>query len=354
MYSNDLIFRNKEKCKELFFINILNLNVMTTMKKLSILIIIFTALSCSNDNSSKEEETTATVKDIYVGGYEKKSNAGKLIATIWKNGFATSLTDGTKNAVVNDITVSGNDVYAVGFEEDLNGTRMVKFWKNSLPVNLVSAPGSFANAVAVNGKDVYILGSAYENNEYVQKMWKNGSVITLQGDRRSIAANNDNVYTVGVQEERARFWTNETGSNLANGPSYSGAYDIEIKGNDVYIAGVEVINKISVAKLWKNGIGSNLSDGKFTTVATDISITGNDVYVLGYENNLGSNSKLWKNGEVIWSKDNFETNDLKAVGQDYFLLSNAGQIAQIIENGVAQNLSSAFQSRANALFITTN
>ena len=353
MYSNDLIFRNKEKCKELFFINILNLNVMKKMKKLSILIIIFAVLSCSNDNSSNEEETKATVKDIYVCGYEKKSDAGRFIATIWKNGVATSLTDGTNNAVANDVALSGNDIYVVGFQEDANGVQTARLWKNGLQASLASTPSSLANKVVVNGKDVYILGRAIENNSYVQKMWKNGIVSTLQGDRRSIAVTNNNVYTVGLQDDRAKLWTNEVGSNLTDGASFSGAYDIEIKGNDVFVAGVEVINKISVAKLWKNGIASNLSDGKFTTVATDISVTGNDVYVMGYENNLGTNSKVWKNGEVIWS-ENFSASNLKAVGQDFYLLNNTGHTAKIVKNGVPENLSSALSSSANALFITTN
>ena len=326
---------------------------MKTMKKLSILIIIFCTLSCSKDDSSKDEESNAAVKDIYVCGYEKKSTTGRFIATVWKNGIATSLTDGTNNAVANDVAVSGNDVYVVGFQEDANGVQTARLWKNGVQASLVTTPGSLANKVVLNGDDVYILGRAIENNSYVQKIWKNGVVSKLQGDRRSIAVNNNNVYTVGIQDERARVWTNETGSSLTTGDSYSAAHDIEVRGNDVYIAGVEVVNKISVAKLWKNGIASTLSDGKFTTVAINISITGNDVYILGYENNLVTSYKVWKNGEVIW-KDDFSSNDLKAVGQDFYLLNNTGQSAKIVKNGVPENLSSALNSSANALFITTN
>lgn len=325
---------------------------MKTMKKLSILIIIFCTISCSNDNSSKDEESKAAIKDIYVCGYEKKSNTGRFIATVWKNGVATSLTDGTNNAVANDVAVSGNDIYVVGFQEDANGVQTARLWKNGTQASLASTPGSLANKVVVNGDDVYILGRAIENNSYVQKIWKNGILSTLQGDRRSIVVNNNNVYTVGIQDDRARFWTNEAGSNLTNGDSYSAAHDIEVKGNDVYIVGVEVVNKISVAKLWKNGIASNLSDGKFTNVAINISVVGNDVYVLGYENNLVTSYKVWKNGEVIW-KENFSSNDLKAVGQDFYLLNNTGQTAKIVKNGVLENLSSALSSSANALFITT-
>ena len=72
-------------------------------------ITVFCVLSCSSDNSSNEE-TKATVKDIYVCGYEKKTNEGKFIATVWKNGVVTSLTDGTKNADANDIFVAGKNI----------------------------------------------------------------------------------------------------------------------------------------------------------------------------------------------------------------------------------------------------
>lgn len=326
---------------------------MKTIKKLSILLFVFSIISCSNDDSSKNEER-ANVKDIYVCGYEKKSNTGKFIATIWKNGVATSLTDGTNNAVANDVAVSaGNDIYVVGFQEDANGVQTARLWKNGLQTSLSSTPGSLANKVVVNGDDVYVLGRAIENNSYVQKLWKNGIASTLQGDRRSVAVNNNIVYTVGLQDDRARLWTNEAGSSLANGDSYSAAHDIEVRGNDVYIVGVEVVNKISVAKLWKNGVVSDLSDGKFTNVAINVSVVGNDVYVLGYENNLGTSYKVWKNGEVIW-KENFSSNDLKAMGQDFYLIDNTGQTAKIVKNGVPENLSSALTSYANAIFLTSN
>jgi len=328
---------------------------MSRIKKLSILLFVFSIMSCSNSNDdSSNNEEKASVKDIYVCGYEKKSSTGRFIATVWKNGIATSLTNGTNNAVVNDVAVAGNDVYAVGFEEDANGVQTARLWKNGLQASLPSTPGSLASKVVVNGENVYVLGRAIENNSYVQKMWKNGIISTLPDDRRSIAVNNNNVYTVGLQDEQARFWTNNTGANLTNGDSYSAAHDIAVKGNDVYIVGVEVINKISVAKLWKNGVASDLSDGKFTSVATNISVVGNDVYILGYENNLGTNSKVWKNGEVIWSKEKFSSNDLEAVGQDFYLLDNTDHKAKILKNGVPEDLSSAINSYANSLFITAN
>lgn len=326
---------------------------MKTIQKLSIIIIIFCTLSCSKDDSSNVEETQVTVKDIYVCGYEKRTNDGKSIATVWKNGVITSLTDGTRDAVAKDITVSGNDVYVVGYEEDVNGDQVARLWKNGVQVDFVNTLGSVANFVEVSGKDVYIIGVVYENNSNVQKIWKNGIASTLQGDTRSIAVNNNDVYTVGVQNGNAKVWTNGAVASLTNGYSSSGAYDIEIKGNDIYIVGAEKIGNTSVARLWKNGVASNLSDGKITTNAIDISIAGKDVYVSGYESTTRINSKVWKNGEVIWYKENFTTNDFQAIGQDFYLVTNSGG-AKILKNGFSEDLSSALSSSANAIFITTN
>ena len=327
---------------------------MKTIKKLSILIIIFCTLSCSNDNSSNEDETKATVKDIYVCGYEKRSNNGKLIATVWKNGVITSLTDGTNDAVAKDVAVSGNDVYVVGYEEDSNGNQVARFWKNGVPVKLVDTPGSVANLITVSGNDVFIIGRVSENNTYVRKIWKNGVASVSQGDILSIKIKNNDIYTVGIENEDAKVWKNAVATSLTKGNTYSAAYDVEIKGNDVYVVGVEMVGNISVARLWKNGaIVINLTDGKFYSGANAISISDNDIYVSGYEENSKYTSKIWKNGEVIWTKENLITVDLKVVGQDIYLLSNSDG-AKILKNGLPENLSSALRSNANALFITTN
>ena len=45
---------------------------------------------------------------MYIVGYEGN------VAKYWKNGVATSLTDGIKSTDATDIFVSGNDVYVAG------------------------------------------------------------------------------------------------------------------------------------------------------------------------------------------------------------------------------------------------
>jgi len=68
--------------------------------------------------------------DVYVAGQVQNSN-GFEVATIWKNGVATSLTDGTKDCYATSVYLKGTDVYAVGGEINGDITR-ITLWKNGV------------------------------------------------------------------------------------------------------------------------------------------------------------------------------------------------------------------------------
>ena len=78
--------------------------------------------------------------DVYIAG-----SVGK-VATIWKNGVAHSLTDGTNWASANSIYVSNGDVYVAGEE---------------------------------SGNDVYAVGG----DSFNVKLWKNGELQKLPKDK---------------------------------------------------------------------------------------------------------------------------------------------------------------------------
>src|SRR5690606_30472280 len=71
--------------------------------------------------------------DVYVAGYV--DNGTKKVATLWKNGVAQDLSDGTHSAIAYSVYVSGSDVYVAGYE--YNGTRYVAtLWKNGVAQGL--------------------------------------------------------------------------------------------------------------------------------------------------------------------------------------------------------------------------
>jgi hypothetical protein len=72
--------------------------------------------------------------DVYAAGYE--SNGSKTVAKVWKNGAATSLTDGTKAADAKAMYVSGSDVYVAGNEVNSSGNAVAKVWKNGVATSL--------------------------------------------------------------------------------------------------------------------------------------------------------------------------------------------------------------------------
>jgi len=68
-----------------------------------------------------------------VAGYE--FNGTKNVTKCWKNGVTTNLSDGTKFADANAITVVGNDVYVDGYEYNGNNS-VAKYCRNGVETNL--------------------------------------------------------------------------------------------------------------------------------------------------------------------------------------------------------------------------
>jgi len=236
---------------------------MKTLK--SIVAVAFVVLlsilsSCSN------VDDTSTVKDFYFVGGE--GNVPKY----WKNGVATSLTDGKNYADAAAITVVGNDVYVAGYE--YSSPSVAKYWKNGVATALTDrTKWAQTSAITVAGNDVYVAG--YETND------------------TNIAV--------------ATYWKNGVATELTDGKHHAVARAITVVGNDVYVAGYEyngseisrlfygsyITDGRSIAKFWKNGVATTLTNGQNNASACAITVVGNDVYVAGYDGNV---AKCWKNG----------------------------------------------------------
>jgi hypothetical protein len=113
----------------------------------------------------------------YAAGSE--SNGGISVAKVWKNGVATSLTDGTNRAFAFAMYVSGSDVYAAGYETT-GSTRVAKVWRNGVATSLTDGT-NYAEALAmyVSGSGVYAAGYERNGSREVAKVWKNGAATSL-------------------------------------------------------------------------------------------------------------------------------------------------------------------------------
>lgn len=247
-------------------------------------------------NSCKKNDQIPLAKNVYIAGSE--SNGTVAVATYWKNGVATHLTDGIKGAIAYAIAVSGNDVYVGGIErDDLSGHETIKYWKNGIPKTL-SMSSSLAEfgSMTVVGNDVYVAGSEAENTGRVAKYWKNGNEIKLTdgtyfAHAYGIAVSGNDVYVVG-SGNGAKFWKNGMAVDLPG--FYSYPLSIAVAGNDVYVGGTQLIGNKKVAMYWKNGQSIPLSDGIRDANIRAIAVDNGVVHATGYESDPASGYSIGK------------------------------------------------------------
>lgn len=260
-------------------------------------------------------------KDVFIVGQEAMSSATDANRQIklWKNGvLAKTITDGTKDAVANDLYVAGNDVYITGIE--FNGTNNVaKVWKNGTPTNLTDGTKEgVANAISVSGGNVYVAGSEFDGMNNVLKLWKNGVAQNLTSGVKSAEANalfvaNSDVYVAGEETGAAKFWKNGVATIVAS--KNARATGIYVSENIVYVVFEEynATTKKWQGKLWKNGQIINITDGTQNAYLTSITVDAANVYVTGSENNGTTEiAKVWKNGTAI----NLTNDTQKAIALD--------------------------------------
>ncbi|WP_239023213.1 Ig-like domain-containing protein [Muricauda aurantiaca] len=120
------------------------------------------------ENDARAYDIQVVGNDVHVSGYRVVD--GTRVATTWKNGAGTDLTDGTSNSIATSLFVTGTDIYATGNDSDNS-----LVWKNGVVGTLLNIDDStsFLESVFVYGTDVYSCGAVSQN---LQKaiLWKNG------------------------------------------------------------------------------------------------------------------------------------------------------------------------------------
>ncbi|MBN8650588.1 MAG: hypothetical protein J0L67_04135 [Cytophagales bacterium] len=264
------------------------------------------------------------VPEVYVAGYERSTTAQtEDQATLWKNGSAIRLTDGTRQARAYAVTVSAGDVYVAGFERNGSNTPVAKYWKNGTAVSLTNgAWSSWATGIAIAGADVYVSG-----------------------------------YTTGFGSNVALVWKNGTAQELTDGTHEARVESMYVSETAVYVAGWEYNSSVPVAKYWKNGNEVLLSDGVVPSMAQSVVVSGEDVYVSGSENGVAT---VWKNGtaqrigttgrSTVAFALALANNDIHAVGGD----RTDFDIPHYWKNGVQTTLPTSYPSVVRSIFLVDN
>jgi hypothetical protein len=275
---------------------------------------IHVAMYLKNDTMVRLTDTTAATasqataivingKDVYVAGVTNDGANTNRIATYWKNGVATNVSDASTNAYVNAMAVIGNDVYMAGGIFDATSIKPV-YWKNGVITYLPVRTTGFTTTVtgiAVNGTDVYVVGQTTSANLIsTATYWKNNAINLLEDTTKvsvatAIAVNGADIYITGYVNSPtfpyvATYWKNGTATTLP----ISIPWAITFGGADLYTSGAQITGAFDpgTAIFSKNGVATKLTGAKS---ANSIAVDGNDVYICGTTTS-GVNGIYWKNG----------------------------------------------------------
>ncbi|MEO3407893.1 hypothetical protein AAFN85_28495 [Mucilaginibacter sp. CAU 1740] len=257
-----------------------------------VFLILLAACKKNGSVTPEKPDTTSNVDPIvYVSGSTYDSVTTKWHAIYWKNANPVVLNNDDNVSSANAIAVNGNDVYAAGYTTADNANIYIAtYWKNGAQVNLTNASGrALASAIAIQGNDVYIAGSVNALAVY----WKNGQLVNLPllpnmtvASTSGIAVQGTDVYVSGYQYgatggPSAVYWKNGVPVKLpANQMVYAGT-NMVVQNGHTYIpaAYVQASAQSTIPNYWKDGQPVSLADGSLIINAASIDVNGNDVYV---------------------------------------------------------------------------
>jgi hypothetical protein len=154
------------------------------------------------------------------------------------------------------------------------------------------------------------------------KFWKNGDPKVLGGPGKSVRMNDmsiagDDVFMAGFEviEETnlhvAKFWKNGLEIAIADGKSRTEAKCIEVIKDDIHVVYHDLANDISYYR--KNG-----DERPFDARITAMTISGDDVYLAGNPNDGGA--AVWKNGIMsLLTSDSAVINSIAVLNSDVFV-----------------------------------
>lgn len=253
--------------------------------------------------------------------------ASALFASCKKNDAVSPSGSVNKSIGAKNLALSTADVYVAGDYQlvptynDAIPQFAAAYWKNGNYVTLPSTPGfytSLAQAVAVSGSDVYVVGYDHGTNidhntptpSGIPCIWKNSVEQPLPipsgsiGEATGIVISGTDIYVSGyyitndaTHTRRAMLWKNGVATMLAFNKFDSIATGIALDGTDVYVCGNAVFNGVMCAVYWKNNIWHPFAGTAVTSRASAITVDANhNYYISGAYNKLGC---YWKDGNLV-------------------------------------------------------
>ena len=214
----------------------------------------------------------ADVYTLTIGNNDEFQNT----TVYWKNQAQYTIAPGSESDA-RSIAVTGDNIYIAGstIPPGGYGASPACYWINGTPVFLHAHETGLAKAILVNAGDVHIAGDIYLPGAGVQlgtaMYWKNEVPLALTGHdslsyANALALDGDDVYIAGAvagpdYQFHAAYWKN--GSLTVLDHSYSFANGIAVFEGDVYVVGNRSVDK---AILWKNGATTELGRGRANAI----------------------------------------------------------------------------------------
>ncbi|WP_271766663.1 cadherin repeat domain-containing protein [Aquimarina algiphila] len=288
--------------------------------------------------------------DVYVVGYE--TSGTQSVATLWKNGVASSLS--TNKSRANSIFVSNGNIYVAGWEH-ITTTEVATLWKNGISSPLTNFK-SEANDVHVSGDDIYVAGYQKQATDRAAILWKNGIATALQDGKMAKSvhvSSTGSVYVAGYGLN-ATLWTDYIPYELD--PYFSEANSVSTSDNGLtYVVGTALSPPPGggfSATLWVSTSPKVLSLNKSSITSSYYS--KGSLYMIGEEKNiLGQDlPTLWINEDAT-TFSNDATLKLKSIfvfNDDIYIVGSKNNEATLWINGEATKLGGA-NSDALSVFV---
>jgi uncharacterized membrane protein len=223
-----------------------------------------TRLTDGNEMTSIANDIALQGNDLLCVGTVRYKTGLKAI--LWRNRQMTVID--SNDAAATRILVKGNDIYITGSRLNANRKPVACYWKNGIAHDLsVPTQQATASGIAIdNNSNIYVCGTldpSLSNTppRSVPVYWKNDVMTMLPKTRKgswanAISINGDDVYIVGSGEDDP-FWGYNEAYYWKNGiqqyfPGGSCVNDISMIGNNIFITGTKYSDQKPYGRLWEN------------------------------------------------------------------------------------------------------